>query len=156
MTNIHSYCALFLRQRGGPSERLLLNPEAAARDRFQYLQQRWHASVLRTAWLKATCYTLSLTHTQSCKHAHTDHHKSSDAEAAMTPPLVVWCELSLNLINHQTLPLTNSAVSLVLPNLKFSDIMKKNKLIHKPKCPNSSVNTNRLIVLALLAAPLGN
>lgn len=33
---------------------------------------------LRAAWLKATCYTLSLTHTHSYKHTytHTDLHKS--------------------------------------------------------------------------------
>ena len=79
-TNIHSYCALFLRQHGGPSERffffLLLNPVAGVWDCCQYLQQHWHVFPLRAAWLKATCYTLSLTHTHRVTNTHTDLHKS--------------------------------------------------------------------------------
>lgn len=115
ITNIHSYCALFLRQHGGPSEHLLLNPVAGGWDCCQYLQQHWHVFPLRTAWLKATCYTLSLTHIHTVANTHTRAqtitNPPTDTEAAIdlpSPPIVIWCELLLNLINHQTLSMTRS------------------------------------------------
>lgn len=55
---------------------LLLNPVAGVWDCCQYLQQHWHVFPLRAAWLKATCYTLSLTHTHRVTNTHTDLHKS--------------------------------------------------------------------------------
>lgn len=46
----------------------------------------------------------NMLHIKSDTHTrkHTNTHKSSDTKAAINlPPIVVWCELLLNLINHR-------------------------------------------------------
>lgn len=73
LTNIHSYCALFLRQHGGTKRAVATQSSgwwlaplpafAATLARFFFLFVS--SPLLRTAWLKATCYTLSLTHTRT-------------------------------------------------------------------------------------------
>lgn len=168
--NIHSYCAFFLRQHGGPSERFLLNPVAGGWDGCQvfffvcfFLQQHWHVFRLGTAWLKATCYTLSLTHTQLQTHTQTvtnyAPHTEEAASSPLSPPIVIWCELLLNLISRQTLlliQLFHWSLTHIFIKMHFvtHDNKLNNKLILKLKCPNSSVNTGHCIILALLAATL--
>lgn len=72
--NIHSYCASFLRQHGGPSEPFFNNTSCGWWLKhfflfvpffFFFFSNTGVFPPFWTAWLKATCYLLSLTRTKT-------------------------------------------------------------------------------------------
>lgn len=127
----HSFllCIFFLRQHGGPSERFLLTPVAGGWDGCQYLQQHWHVFPFRTAWLKATCYTLSLTHTQ-LQNTHQKSnlwHRGCSKSSDHHP---VWAAVKPDKSSNP--PWTNSAVSLITVTLNSV----KMHFLHRTKTIN--------------------
>lgn len=94
------------------------------------------------------------THTQLQTHIHTQTFTNPAAIILQSPPIVIWCELLLNLIDHPTLSLTKCShvtcschLNAFLSFFFFFLHNEINKYTNQ-KCPNSSVNTIHVINLA--------
>lgn len=84
ITNIHSYCALFLRQHGGPSVPFRLNQVAGVWHCCQYLQQHRHVSSSQNSLVKGNMLHIEFnTRTVANTHRQTITNHTSDTEAQL-------------------------------------------------------------------------